>query len=239
MNSWAQNRLGSFDTETDAKDPTDARIISATVLGLGGDQDRSDRRWLLQTERPIDEGATKIHGISTEYANQYGMERELAIEEITTHLETMFIAGIPIIAFNAAYDWTVLDRECRRVGTPTLTDRLGRVPSPVIDPYVIDKQMSYRKGSRTLGATCEFYKVRLDQAHDATADALAAARLAYKLAVRYPQIGNADLADLHAWQVAWRAEQQAGLKENHRQNGKLNGDYDGSWPLKPVAAVMS
>lgn len=237
--SWAQERLGSFDTETDGKDPTDARIITATVLGLGGGQERSDRKWLLQTERPIDEDATKIHGISTDYANQHGMERELAIEEITTYLETLFITKTPVIAFNAFYDFTVLDRECRRVGIPTLSDRLGRVPSPVIDPMVIDKQMSYRKGSRTLGATCQFYEIALGQAHDATADALGAARVAYKLAVRYPKIGNADPMELHEWQTAWRVEQQAGLKENHRERGCLNGNYDGSWPLRPVAAVTS
>lgn len=237
--TWAQGRLGSFDTETDDKEPTEARIITATVLGLGGGQDRNDRKWLLQTERPIDEGATKIHGISTDYANQHGMERELAIEEITTHLETLFIAKTPVIAFNAFYDFTVLDRECRRVGIPTLSDRLGRVPSPVIDPMVIDKQMSYRKGSRTLGATCQFYKIDLGQAHDATADALGAARVAYKLAVRYPQIGNADPMELHEWQTAWRAEQQAGLKAHHESQGKASGDYNGSWPLRPAAAVTS
>lgn len=237
--SWAAGRLVGFDTETDSANPEDARIITATILGLGGGQDRSDHKWLLQTERPIDPGATKIHGISTDYANKHGAERELAIEEIATHLQTILITGTPVVIFNAAYDITVLDRECRRVGIPTLTDRLGRVPSPVIDPYVIDKQVSYRKGSRTLGAVCEFYKVKLDQAHDATADALAAARLAFKLAVLYPQIGDADLFELHEWQTQWRVAQQAGLEENHRQRGILNGDYDGSWPLRPLKAVTS
>lgn len=238
--SWAQGRLGSFDTETDGKDPTDARIITATVLGLGGGQDRSDRKWLLQTERPIPAEASRIHGISTDYANQHGMERELAIEEITTHLQTMFIAGTPVIAFNAAYDWTVLDRECRRVGIPTLTDRLDREPSPVIDPHVIDKAVDkFRPGSRTLGATCKFYEIDLGNAHDATADALGAARVAYKLAVRYPKIGNADLADLHAWQVGWRAEQMVSLEKVHADQGKTGGDYNPAWPLHPVEAVAS
>lgn len=231
--------MAGFDTETDGKDPTDARIITATILGVGGDQPRSDRKWLLQTERPIHPEASAIHGISTDHANTHGAEREQAIEEIATLLQTLLIAKTPVVAFNAAYDFTVLDRECRRVGIPTLTDRLGRVPSPVIDPMVIDKQVNYRKGSRTLSATCQYYSIELGQAHDATADALGAARLAYKLAVRYPEIGNADLGELQEWQARWRARQQAGLEENHRQRGILNGDYDGSWPLRPLEAVTS
>lgn len=238
--TWAQGRLAGYDLETDSRFPDDARIITATVIGVGGGQDPDPRKWLLQTERPIDPGATAIHGISTEHANRHGVEREQAIEEIATHLETVFITKTPVVAFNASFDFTILDRECRRVGTPTLSDRLGRTPSPVIDPYVIDKHVHERRtGSRTLGAVCKFYEIELGNAHDATADALAAARVAYKLAVRYPQIGNADPFELHEWQVRWRAEQQAGLEAHHRSIGKLNGDYNGSWPLRPVAAAAS
>lgn len=234
--SWALERLIGYDLETDSPDPTDARIVTATVIGLGGGQDPDPRRWLLQTERPIPEGASRIHGISTEYANEHGVERESAIEEIATHLQTIFITKTPVVAFNAVYDFTVLDRECRRVGIPTLTDRLGCVPSPVIDPMVIDKAADrFRRGSRTLGATCEFYGVVLKNAHDSTADAVGAVSLAQEIAAQYPEVGEANLESLHKWQVGWRAQQQAGLEENHRQRGILNGDYDGSWPLRPVA----
>lgn len=235
---WHTGRLAGYDLETDGPLPEDARIITATVIGVGGGQEPAPRKWLLQTERPIPAEASAIHGISSDYANEHGAEREVAIEEIATLLETLLIAKTPVIAFNASYDFTVLDRECRRVGVPTLSDRLGRTPSPIIDPHVIDKAVDkFRTGSRTLGKSCEFYGINLGAAHDATADALGAARLAYKLAVRYPKIGNADLADLHAWQVGWRAEQQASLKAHHARQGKTGGDYDGSWPLRPVVTL--
>jgi len=239
--TWAQNRIAAFDTETDGPEPGDARIITATILELGGNQPRKDFKRLLRTERPIPDGAFRVHGISTEHANAEGEHRDEAIDDIATKLAELLTAGIPIMAFNAAYDFTVLDRECRRIQAPTLSERMamnGAFLGPIIDPMVIDKQVDkFRKGSRTLGAVCKFYEIDLGAAHDATADALGAARVAYKLAVRYPQIGNADLADLHEWQTQWRMEQQAGLEENHRQRGKLSGDYDGSWPLRPVAAV--
>ena len=231
--SWAQGPLAGYDLETDSANPEDARIITATALRVEGDQVIDSRPWLLQTERPIAEGAFKVHGISTDYANEHGGERELAIEEIATHLQTLFIVGTPVAAFNAAFDFTILDRECRRVGIPTLTDRLGRVPSPVIDPHVIDKAADkYRKGSRTLGATCEHYGIELGNAHDATADAMAAAQLAQEIAARYPEIGNASPESLHRWQVGWRAQQMISLEKVHASQGKTGGDYDPSWPLR-------
>ena len=136
---WHTGRLAGYDLETDGKDSEDARIITATVIGVGGGLEPAPRKWLLQTERPIPAEASAIHGISTDYADGHGAEREMAIEEIATLLETLLIAKTPVIAFNASYDFTVLDRECRRVGVPTLSDRLGRTPSPIIDPHVIDK----------------------------------------------------------------------------------------------------
>lgn len=237
---WAQGPLYGYDLETDGPDPEDARIITATVLRVEDDQLIDSRPWLLQTERPIPEGAFKVHGISTDFANENGGERELAIEEIATHLQTIFITGTPVVGFNVSFDFTILDRECRRVGIPTLTNRLGREPSPVIDPYVIDKAADrYRKGLRKLGNTCEHYGIKLGNAHDATADALGAVRLAQAIAAKYPEVGDASLENLHRWQVGWRAQQMARLKVVHEAQGKASGDYDGSWPLRPVVAVSS
>lgn len=237
---WAQGPLAGYDLETDSANPEDARIITATVLRVEGDQLIDSRPWLLQTERPIAEGAFKVHGISTDFANQNGGERELAIEEIATHLQTIFITGTPVVGFNVSFDFTILDRECRRVGVPTLTDRLGRDPSPVIDPHVIDKAADkFRRGGRTLGATCEHYGIELGNAHDATADALGAVRLAQAIAAKYPEVGEASVESLHRWQVGWRAAQMSSLEAFHKSQGKASGDYNGSWPVRPVEAVTS
>src|SRR6201999_698587 len=62
----------------------------------------------------------------------------------------------------------------------------------------------YRKGKRTLGALCEHYQVRLDGAHSSAGDALATARLAWRLAKNYPdQVGHVPLATLHDQQTGW------------------------------------
>lgn len=236
MSAWAQGRLYAADTETDGPNPEDARIITATVLGLGGGQERTARQWLLKPERPIPEGATAVHGITTEYATEHGTERAAAIDDIAGEIACVFVNELPLIVFNAAFDLTVLDRECRRVGVSTVADRLkpGAPFGPVIDPYVIDKQVDrFRRGKRTLGVMCELYGIDLGNAHDATADALGAARLAYKLAARYPQVGEMSALDLHAAQVGWRAEQQASLGEYFAKQGKSER-VDGRWPLIPA-----
>jgi hypothetical protein len=43
--------------------------------------------------------------------------------------------GAPVIAYNAPYDVTVLDRELRRYGC-----RRSRSAAPIVDPLVIDKR---------------------------------------------------------------------------------------------------
>lgn len=236
--SWAKGRLCAFDTETDSPEPEDARIITATALFLGGGQERVDRQWLLQPERPIPAEATAIHGITTQRAQTEGMDRAEGIEQIAAQIAGAFMHGVPVVAFNAAFDLTVLDRECRRVGVPAVGERLakGTLLGPVIDPHVIDKAVDrYRRGKRTLGATCEQYGIDLGEAHDATADALGAARLAYKLATRYPaEVGDRSLAELHALQVDWRARQSASLQEYFAKQGK-DEVVDGSWPLREFA----
>ena len=238
MTTLANARLASFDLETDGPDPEDARIVTATVLLLGAGQPRMDAAWLVKPERPIPAEATAVHGIETATAERDGIDRGGAIQEIAAAIVWALSNGCALVAFNAAYDVTVLDRECRRVGVPTVTERLNGAPlAPVVDPFVIDKQMDrFRRGKRTLGATCAVYGVELEGAHDSTADALAAARLAYKLAARFPEVGNAELGDLHVAQIEWRAQQSASLEEYFRAQGK-NESVNGEWPLQLVGGA--
>ncbi len=87
-----------------------------------------------------------------------------------------------------------------RLGLPEL------VTGTVVDPYVIDREMDrYRKGRRTLGAVCEHYGIALEDAHEAEADALAAAHLARTLAQQFP---NLRALDIMTHQADWHAERQ-------------------------------
>jgi DNA polymerase-3 subunit epsilon len=146
--------------------------------------------------------------------------------------------GVPVVAFNAAYDLTVLDRELRRGGHGGLSEGVGYRGlagnvGPVIDPYVIDREIDkYRKGKRTLTAMAEHYRVALDGAHDATADAVAAARVAWRIGTTYPAVAALSLPELHTAQAGWHAARQEDFAAYLRRQGKPADDVSGEWPLR-------
>lgn len=233
--SWHTGRLAAFDIETTGVDPTSDRIVTAAVTLAGGGLPLASHAWLVDPGVEIPAGATAVHGVSTAHARAEGRNSVDALEEITMLLADQLRRGIPVIAFNARFDLTCLDREAARHGVRPLVERVGGLDRMlVVDPYVLDKQHDrYRRGRRTLGAVCAHYRVPLDEAHAANADALAAARVAWRLAQRYAEIGGCDLPTLHAQQVLWAAEQASSLEEHFRGGGR-DEVVERDWPLVAV-----
>jgi len=231
MSSWG-DRLGVFDLETTGVDVDTSRIVSACIAVLDDDGRVVSRwDWLADPGIEIPEGASAVHGITTERARAEGRPAILVIAEIAQTLRVLFDSGIPVTVYNAPYDLTLLDRECLRHGLDSLEGVM-----PVIDPLVIDKAVDrYRKGKRTLEVTAELYEVPLDDAHDAGADAIAAGRVALALLHRYPDDLDIALPDLHGRQEVWHAEQAASFQEYLRsKRGDDSYVADPSWPVKPV-----
>jgi DNA polymerase-3 subunit epsilon len=106
----------------------------------------------------------------------------------------------------------------------------------VVDPYVLEKRINkFRKGRRTLTVLCEDYGIPLTDAHAADADALAAARLAWKLGRIHADLGSYDLPSLHEEQILWADEQGRSLQQYFDEQGR--GEVvQTSWPLVPYAA---
>ncbi len=237
---WHRGRLAAFDIETTGTDPESDRIVTAAVSLLGGEMPEEHRSWLVDPGVEIPQAATDVHGVSTERARAQGGEPARAVEEITALLAEQVLAGVPIVAFNARFDLTILDREARRHGVEPLVDRLGGAERTlVVDPHIIDKHFDrYRKGKRTLDAVCSKYSVPLEAAHDANADALAAARLAFRLASSIPELAAMPLRELHESQVVWAAEQAASLEEYFRSRGREES-VQREWPLVAVRAALA
>ena len=217
--SWHTGRLAAFDIETTGVDPEHDRIVTAAVSVVGGGQPAEHRSWLVDPGIDIPADATSVHGITTERAQAEGRVSGEAIEEITAALAEQLRNGVPIVAFNAPFDLTFLDREAHRHGLRPLLDRVGGPDGMlVVDPRILDKQFDrFRRGKRTLGAVCAHYRVTLDDAHAANADAIAAARVAYRLGATVAELRDVDLRVLHRAQVSWAAEQAASLEEYFRR----------------------
>jgi DNA polymerase-3 subunit epsilon len=226
--TWHLGRMAGFDIESTGPDPLTARIVTACVVQVGGGQPTTTANWLTNVDgEEIPAGASAVHGISTERAHAEGVDLRAAVEEILGSLAQVVLAGIPIVAMNARYDLTLLDREAQRYGLDPLP--MG----PVIDPFVIDKEVDrYRPGKRTLTALCQHYEVRLDGAHSADADAVAACRVAWRQATRYPALTLMTLDELHTAQTKWAAEQAASLQEHFRKKDPA-AVVEGAWPLIP------
>ncbi|WP_146339831.1 exonuclease domain-containing protein [Nesterenkonia sp. NBAIMH1] len=224
--SWHTGRVVGFDVETTSRHPAQARIVSAALAELEpGAEAVKIREWLVDPGVEIPPETTEIHGISTEYAQAEGMPAGEAVRQLVVELAKEFDAGAAVVAMNAPYDFTVLKHEAARhgVGFP--------LPFPVIDPLVIDKQVDkFRRGKRTLGDLCGVYKVVLDAAHSAAADAAAAVEVAMCLAKQYPQL-QVPAAQLHEMQVSWKAEQAADFQEWLRR-AKPEAVVDPAWPVQ-------
>lgn len=246
--TWADGRMLAFDVETTAPDPEEARIVQAAQVFVGDGRPTDTAVLLVNPGVPIPEGASAVHGITDEIAAT-GMAAKTAVDELAHMLEGAIDDGVPVVAFNARYDLTVLDRECARHGCqPPDWSRIR-----VIDPFVIDKWLHrFRRGSRKLADVCAHYGVDLgEHAHDAGADALAVVRLAYVLAKRanfegsHPDViagrqtwkmVRGDLDALHDYQRGWAVEQARGLRAYFERQGKREeaASVVEGWPVIPA-----
>lgn len=226
---WYRGRLAAFDMETTGVDPCEARIVTAAVGVVGGGATPSWRSLLVDPGIEIPAEASAIHGVTTERARAEGTPAMEAVATLAEELADIWHDGMPVVIFNATYDLTVMRSELRRHGLPPL------VVGPVIDPLVLDRGCDrYRKGSRKLDAMCAHYGAKLDQAHDAASDALAAARVAYVLAQRYPRVAYASLDELQDMQRRWAAEWHTALEARKRQSDPAAVVARG-WPMQDEA----
>ncbi|MER5431463.1 3'-5' exonuclease [Streptomyces sp. NPDC002588] len=235
--AWYRELLVGFDLETTGTDPREARIVTAAVIEVRDGKVLGRREWLADPGVEIPADAVAVHGISNERATAEGHPADRVADAVADVLTGYWRTGVPVVAYNAAFDLSLLSAELRRHGLPSLQDRLGgQEPAPVLDPYTIDRRADrYRRGKRNLEAVCAEYGVTLDAAHDASADALAAARLACAIADRHPKIAALGPAELHRRQIEWYAEWAADFQRFLRGKGETDAVVDGAWPLREPA----
>ncbi|BAS17110.1 DNA polymerase III [Arthrobacter sp. Hiyo8] len=119
----------AFDLETTGRNSRSARIVTASITVVDDDGGViKELEWLADPGIEIPLEASEIHGITTEKARAEGRPAAEVTREVAAALQELFDDGVPVIAFNASYDFTVLAAESARYGVPQLSR------FPVLDP---------------------------------------------------------------------------------------------------------
>lgn len=222
--TWAK-RLAVFDLETTGLDLSTARIVTACVAVIGANGEVIEQQeWLVNPGIEIPEVATSVHGITTEKAVADGMDAVSAVAEITERLRKLN-QEVAVVAFNAPYDFTILQEEALRYELSPFS------PKPVIDPLVIDRELRFGSGKRNLSILCSLYGVQLDDAHNSTADAVAAGRLAQAQAAKYQKLDMA-IDELHAMQIQWSEKWTKSFHDWLAKENRPVNRAEIGWPIR-------
>ncbi len=234
--SWIDGPMLGFDTETTGVDVDSDRIVTAALVRRDASGTHV-RTWLIDPGVQIPAGATAIHGITTEHARTHGEPAALALEEIAEVLATSIAAGVPVVAFNAAFDLCILAADLRRHGLATVSERLGRDVVPVIDPLVLDRSEDrYRSGKRKLVDLAGIYQIADGgPLHTADVDVIATLDVLTAIVDRYPHLGALELTRLHAYQVTVHRAWAEGFNAWRTRQGLTGPGAELTWPLRRPA----
>lgn len=221
------DRIGFFDLETTGLDVWNVRIVTAAVgiLDSSGEVLKVSS-WLLNPGVEIPEAASNVHGVTNEIATSQGMDPESGVTQIIFELEEISKLGIPLVAFNAAYDFTIISQEALRHSLPESNF------APIFDPLIIDRKFVQKRfGKRTLGDLTRVYGVALENAHSAEADAVAAAQIALAQIGLFPDLAKLTTEEAHNLQQVWAEEQAQGF-ERYMQTRSAEFRSERGWPVR-------
>ena len=224
--SWLTGPLIALDTETTSADPETARIITACIGSSPKPGVWLPREIRINPGVPIPEEASAVHGITDDLVAGWPSPDAIeALPVIHANLSYAAANGIPIVAHNAAYDLSVIDRELGRHLDVRLPDGLI-----VLDTLVLYRRLDRQTGSRRLSQLAERHGI-VFPAHDATADALACLRLLHILAGRHDYLPHIPAIELHELQVGWYAQQVDAAYQQRIGRGEPGDPPDTQWPL--------
>lgn len=223
---WSDSHLWSFDLETTGLDPRRDRILSAALVYVSPDGEAvlPSYSCIVDPGVPVPEEASRVNGLTTERVQREGITPAAALRYIVSLLMRCKSEGTPLVIMNAPFDWPFLMAECARHG-------IQEPPQvPIFNPLLVDRHTNpYRKGSRRLEALCYRYGVTLTDAHEAGADAVAAAHVSRVIAKANPLLLERTPRQLHIEQIGWYAEWRDEINRYWERRGETRR-VTGSWP---------
>lgn len=225
MTKWYDDLLCGFDYETTAPDPTIALPVQVGIhLSTAEAEDPSSYEEIANPGVPIEN--SQIHGITTEIAERDGATAYASFMRLRDYLLTMVDRRIPIVMFNAVYDWTLFKAEHDRHGENFEAFNTARI----LDPLVIDRKVNKYvkgKGQRQQGNVAKRYGIEVDERlHSGQYDAMLAVQIARAMGRKSPW-----LSQQLQYQEDWAREQQADLQAYfNSQNRGIT--IETGWPVR-------
>lgn len=208
-----------FDLETttpgDEPNPHEDRIVSYCLVELHPGHQMKVEYQLVNPGIPISPGSQEVHGITDEMVQADGIEPAQAADYLAERFNQQIGSGCSLAGMNLSYDLTVVDSEVWRAFR--MSSKLGDL-RPVLDLYVLDKQIDpYRRStsigtSRRLPDLCKHYGVAHNGAHNAQQDVMATLRCLWKIGQLASQGNNITL-------FQWYDKR----KYSYRDPGQYNG----------------
>jgi DNA polymerase III epsilon subunit family exonuclease len=149
------------------------QLGAVIVSGSGAIIDQFDTIVRPECPETYEHGAEHIHGITAEQVNK-GTPLRIALQQLLD-----FGSQHIFVAHNAPFDIGFLMAEAQRVG---ISDPYSRWLSRSLDTVALSRRVDRdSERSHKLGSLCEYYGVDPGHAHNALADAKAAAMLLPKI----------------------------------------------------------
>ena len=225
--NWPKRTL-IFDTETSGIDVFNDRIVQLFIGIADENGDLIEKyEWLIDPGIEVPEGASDVHGFTTEYLRENGRNPQTALREAAGVFAEY--SDIPWVAFNVNFDLSILYAEFTRHGIVSgwAETVLDAWDVQLIDGLVIDRAKDrYRKGKRKLGNMADTYGITYDPdaLHDAGADVELTAKVTRAIVNKYGIPGNAEQALMYR---AW-----AENLESFLQRSDPSATVDKHWPIK-------
>ena len=180
-------RVVGFDLETTGLGLMNDRIIQFAVVGSDCDGSAIHFEALVNPQRPIPADSTRVHGIhdsDVKHLDTFGLHID--------QLDELFTDAV-IVGHNVkAFDWPFISNEYLRFG------KIVPQPRAIIDTLVIARKLNLPR-PHGLGYLCDKFGVKLENAHDAGADAAATLLLLWKIMEAEPKPFRRPLEDLQTW----------------------------------------
>lgn len=204
--------LAVFDTETTGVNPATDKIVQLCILKISPDGSHAIRSMIVDPGIPIPKEASGVHKITDEIIAELKAHGKAPLFKSIAKSVHAFISDCDLCAFNGnSFDIPLLAQEFANAGI----EDWPKEGTLFLDPMVIYK----KKEKRDLSSAMLFYcNETLEEAHDAQADTIAAAKVLVGQIAMYD-----DLREMTIEQLA----EESKYNNNLDLAGKLAYDENG------------